>query len=114
MANFTNIFRIIESNVSASSLDIDLSAIIPNGQTVTLKVFGGAIPFQVSGSYIAIQWGDNSGGWNTIRAITREAEYLINREFIGNGVRRFRIVRNNTDIQARAMVAWIEGFIHDA
>jgi hypothetical protein len=114
LANKTNLFKVLENNIAAGVTDMDLGPIIANGKIAVIKSFGGAIPFNSDGSFIAIQWGDNTGGWNTIRVIVKEAEYTINREFQGNGVKRFRLVRKNTNPSTQPMIAWLEGFVHDA
>jgi len=100
--------------VNAGATDTNLSPIVPNGKSAVVLVFGGALLFEATGSYVALQWGDASGGWQTVRVIAKEGEYHLNREFIGDGVKRFRIVRRNTDTSARPIIAWIEGLIHDA
>lgn len=113
MASFTQIFLAPDTAVTALTTHVTQGDIIPNGVTAVLIKFGGAVPVNVTGSYVAIQWG-NGSSWQTIRAIARDGEYRVDREFLGDGVNRFRLIRANGDVANRVMVAWIEGYLKDA
>jgi hypothetical protein len=98
-----------DGTVAASTSTPTLSAIVPNGKRVLLQRFGGCSG--VTAGFCAIQWGDAAGGWTTIRAISGTAEFIINQEFTGNGVKRFRTVRQNDTTTAKYMAAWAEALV---
>lgn len=113
MAKKTDFFMMKDSAVAASTIDVDQLPIIPNGISVNLMTFGGTVPKPDAGSYVAIQWGSGAA-WETIRAISGTFEFTIEKEFVGNGVKRFRVVRENKEVSAHRMFAWAEGFLYDA
>ena len=89
------------------------SQIVPSGKVVRLKEFGGADPAIGDGidSIIALQWG-NSGSWATVRVVSGTSQsYTLNRDFTGNGVKKFRVVRMNKSVSTKILVYWIEALI---
>jgi len=105
----TRVDVIEDGSVAASSVVVKLSAIVPTGKRVLLQKFGGCSG--ATAGFCAIQWGDAAGGWTTVRAISGTCEFIINREFIGDGVKRFRTVRQNDTTTAKYMAAWAEALV---
>ena len=95
--------------VNAAITQTDLTPIIPIGKKVLLKRFGGCAG--ENAGFCAIQFGDNAGGWITIRALTGTYEFLVGTEFIGDGVKRFRIIRQNDSTAAKYMSAYLEALV---
>lgn len=109
----TRISLFFDTNVNANSTDLQLGAVVPNGRSVSIKRFGGSVPDGINGA-VALQWG-SGGSFTTIRAIQREMEFKELGEFVGDGVKRFRLARiNRQTLGAQAIVAWLEAVVHDA
>ena len=95
--------------VAAGSTQVDMTPIIPIGKIILLKRFGGCSG--ITAGFCAVQFGDSVGGWTTIRALTDTYEFPIGTEFIGNGVKRFRIIRQNDSTAAKYMSAYLEALV---
>lgn len=117
MAAKTSVNLIIENTVAQGATATDNSAIVPAGKTVRLVRFGGyerSISANTTG-IIALQWGQGAA-WETIRVGGGPTpfDFILNRTFIGDGAKRFRIVRQNRDpalSAAKEMVAWVEAVV---
>lgn len=107
--------KILDNAIAAGATDVHLFEIIPDGTRVKVVKFGGYERVTiVATGLIILQWGSNAGGWETIRAGGGPSpfEFLVNREFVGNGVKRFRIVRQNKDLLgSKEMAAWAEVYV---
>jgi hypothetical protein len=107
---------IVESAVAQGATDISLGTVIPNGETVRLLKFGGYERLLSSNTgIIALQIG-SGGTWQTIRAGGGGTpfEFELNKNYVGDGVKRFRLVLQNKDPAggpAKEMVAWIEAIV---
>lgn len=107
--------NIVKDNDVATGNTIDQSQIVPNGKTVVAKRFG-CIDVAINDgkdSVVVLQWGDTGSGWTTIRACSRNTEFLVNRTFVGDGSKRFRIIRMNKSAVTKTIVYWIEALILD-
>ncbi len=107
----TELFQMSENVISASTTDVNLTPIIPNGVTVRIQVFGGSDLGQ-AGNYYALQWGSAST-WQTIRAAGGTIEIPLNRAFKGDGVKRFRVIRVNEQASPKRIVVWVQGYIEN-
>lgn len=103
----------IDDPVAANTTNTRLSPIVPAGTEVTIKKFGCFVRASTEKAIVAIQWG-SGGSFQTIRAISGVFELNINRVFIGDGVKRFRIVRiNKTALETFEIAAWFEAMTRD-
>lgn len=117
MAAKTVINLIVENTVAQGATAISESAIVAAGKTVRLMRFGGyerSMSANTTG-IIALQWGQGAS-WETIRAGggSTPFDFVLNRTFIGDGSKKFRLVRQNRDpggTAAKEMVAWIEAVV---
>lgn len=113
MSSKQTIDVLIDSSVGASSTDVYESPIIPSGKTVRILSFGGMDPLVGDGigSIIALQWGKN-GAWKSIRAISGcTIEFDLKKDFIGDGEKKFRLIRMNKSNSSKVIGAWIDGVI---
>ena len=110
----TEIHLVKDDSVNASSTHITESPVVPNGKIVKLKKLGCIDPAIGDGldSIIVLQWG-TGGSWTTIRACSRNSEFIINRDFIGDGINKFRVLRMNESITPKVIVFWLEALIKD-
>ena len=103
-----------DSAVAGATTDTQLSAIVPTGQVVFLKSFGGSDVKNAGNdpdSIIAIQWGSGVS-WTTIRAGSGQFfETTVGAEFVGDGVKRFRLVRQNRASAAHPIGAWVTAVV---
>lgn len=111
MAKIT-VERFLDSSVAANTTDTQNTQAVPSGRSLRLKKFGGCIPYTLDGSFIALQWGSGST-WETIRCLCGSIEYVIDREFIGDGTKMFRVVRKNNGATAKNMAAWMDALVLD-
>lgn len=101
----------LDNSVGASSSLIDLGEIIPSGAVARLSNFGGYDPIGSDGvgSIISLQWGSGNS-WLTIR-VGGLGSFDFNWEkgvdFIGDGTKRFRIVRQNRSSVAKVISVWM-------
>ena len=106
---------VFDSSVNAGATDAQLSGIVPIGKTVRLLNFGGFDPLssdQVS-SIISIQWG-SAAGWSTIRAGGNGVFDIVfdkGKDFTGDGVKRFRLIRQNKSSIGKVLVVWASALI---
>lgn len=94
---------------------IQLMTPVPNGKTARLTSFGGYDPADNSGSIIALQWG-SADTWITIRAGGSgffDCLFGAGKDFIGDGAKCFRIVRQNKSSNDKPMIAWMGALIID-
>lgn len=103
-----------DSSIAAGVTDVQTTPSIPVGKKVRLQSFGGFDPSIGDGidSMIAIQWGAGTT-WQTIRAGGKVFEFQIGRDFLGDGAKRFRLVRQNKSASAKIIVAWLEALVMD-
>ena len=109
----TRISQFFDASVAAGATDTQTSAIVPTGKAVEIKVFGGSVPDGFN-AVVALQWGSAGGGFTTIRAVQREIEFANLGQFVGDGIKRFRLVRINRSAAAAVLVGWLEAIVHDA
>ena len=105
---------VIEGSAAVGN-NVTTFPIIPNGKTVRVRKFGGFDPDIGDNKcgFITLQWG-NGGGWETIRAGgCGSFEFVLLRDFVGDGVKRHRIIRTNNSVSAKDMVAWAESLVFD-
>ena len=88
-----------------------IGPIIPIGKVVRILKFGGSDGEESgSPSYVYLQWG-SAGAFKNVRVFPLRASShteVVMRDFVGDGVKRLRIVRENTSGVSRAIFAWIE------
>ena len=106
----TNIF----SNLAAASTDQTNLPAIPSGVAVTVTKFGGAdlnLGDGLSTGYL-LQWG-SGGAFTIVAAIALTGntfEYEMNQQFLGDGVKFFRITRQNNSAHSKICPCWLKGF----
>ena len=114
MAKKTLIEISTDDEVTAGSTEITVATgVVPNGKVARVKRFGGTTPRDADGieSLTLLQWG-SGGSWQTIRAFATSFEDIqLDREFVGNGAKTFRLVRVNRSTTDKPMIAWLEGLI---
>jgi hypothetical protein len=101
-----------DDEVAASATDIQSSAVVPNGKTVRVNKFGGSDrPTDGVGSWIVLQWGSGST-WDTIRAGSWGSFcFEVKRDFLGDGTKRLRLVRQNKSSTDKELFAFIEAVL---
>lgn len=103
---------VYDDSVPGGTTDIKMSAIIPSGRVIQLQSFGGCTPDIGDGidGQTALQWGSGTS-WQTIRAGTKSWDMLFKKDFLGDGSKRFRLVRKNNSTTSRPMVVWLEALV---
>lgn len=112
-----NMFQDYTIAAGLSPVVIVTGDIIASGKVVRMKRFGCAIIDTIGNlaeGYVAVQWG-SGGSWTTIRACKQIFEFTeINREFTGDGAKRFRIVGlNGSTLGTRIISYWFEARVGD-
>jgi len=93
--------------ISAGATEVWESAVIPSGKTFLMQeLFASSI----EGDYVVLQWG-SSGSWETVTGFYGIATRQIKKEFVGDGVKKFRVVRVNSGGSARRIFVELFGFI---
>jgi hypothetical protein len=97
------------ATVGAGATVIQESAVPPGGLKIQLKVFGGFDPVSGDGvsSMIGLQWGQG-GSWESL-AVGGHGFFektFIDRVLIGDGTKRFRLIRINRSPTAKNIYAW--------
>ena len=65
---------------------------VTSGARGIVQIFGAALPGQ---GLVELHWGDDIGGWDLIKAVAGGTyEYLMNEEYLGDGVKMFRVRRS--------------------
>lgn len=103
---------VIESAVNAGITETQLAPIIPVGKTVRLMNFGGFDPITSDGvsGIISLQYGNATDGWKLIRCGGNgffNIQWEKGKDFIGDGTKRFRIVRQNKSSNIKNIAAWV-------
>ena len=105
-----------EDNVTAGAPSITDSIVIPAGVVVTMKKFGCADPPTSGGigNIIKLRWGSVAGGFETILPCTLIYEFKdINRDVMGDGVKHFRISRENKGAGPKTIFVWFNALVRD-
>ena len=95
---------------SIQGIDLKTSQIVPTDKSIKIRCFGGCLPYTQDGSYIALQWG-SAGNWQTVRVGSGTFEFNINKTFIGDGIKQFRLIRNSNGQTSRQVFAWLDAII---
>lgn len=96
-------------NLSAGQTAVDSSPVIPSGTTIRISKFGAGAS---ASALVALQWGSGST-WETIRAYGLNGQSFgeaIDREFVGDGAKRLRVLRQNIWTGAAPVFVWVEAF----
>lgn len=106
---------IFDSSVNAGTNDIQQSGVIPAGKVVRLMNFGGFDPISSDGvsSILILQWGSGTT-WTTVRAGGNgffNIDWPKGKDFIGDGVKRFRLARQNKSSSNKSLVVWLYALI---
>lgn len=104
---------LFSDEISPATFSINESPIIPSGVMATLRNFGVSIPSNVIDGMAALEWGDTSGGWTTIRALAGTFEINMDRSFTGDGVKKFRLVRRHESANNKRIIAWADIFTEE-
>ena len=115
MALKTKYDLVYDDSIAASSTDIRTSPIVPDGRVVRVLNFGGYDPRSGDGisSFITLQFGSGSD-WQTIRAGGDgffDIKWEKGKDFTGDGIKRFRLIRQNKSTSAKIIVAWFIALI---
>ena len=111
----TDVHLVEQGSVAAGSDEVSTTPIVPLGKVVKVKKFGCMAPAlqAATWSYVILQWG-NGGGWETVRVCYGSTEFDVQRDFSGDGSKRFRLVRRNkSTTTALDMGAWVEALVKD-
>jgi hypothetical protein len=98
-----------DSSVAAGATDLQLSPVIAVGKTVKIINFGGFDPNigDSKDGIIALQWGSGTT-WKTIRAGGGATfDFKMDKDFVGDGVSRFRLARQNKSASAKPLIVWL-------
>jgi hypothetical protein len=103
------------TTIAGNTTDVEnVGPVIPAGKRVRLITFGAAdCGTDNEASITALQWGA-AGAWETIRAFGLahcSMEVRLDQDYIGDGTKRFRVVRKNQSSSSRIVLAWLEGFV---
>lgn len=95
-----------EDEINAGIEDKKQTPIVTNNKIVRIVELG----WSCASNDIAIfQWGDDLGGWETIRGGYGNMSFSnLFKDFIGDGVKRFQIIRNNNGGSPRPIIVWFE------
>lgn len=96
-------------------MDIWDSPVIPDGRVVTVKLFGGSVSDAGASApcKFALLWG-TAGSFTPVRGAMATMQWENLGDFVGDGSKHFRIVRENTQIAGdRPIMAWLEALVHD-
>ena len=96
----------------SSGNEVTLSPIVPNGKTVRLREFGGCAPNIGDGKdgFMGLQWGAGAS-WTTVAVGCHEFQRELRRDFQGDGVKRFRLVRMHESATNRYVIAWLDAVV---
>jgi len=104
-----------DSSVGPLGTEIRTDPIVPNGKVILLRKIGGCDPGigdNIDSLWI-VQWG-SGGSWESVRVGSGCTEFQIETTFVGDGVKRFRFVRQNKSLVAKSIVLWAEALLYDA
>lgn len=106
----TSIEIALDNSVAANTTDIQTSGIIANGREVILKEFSGSA---LGNDYCVVQWGSGAA-WTTIRASYGTFRFPLTASFVGDGAKRFRVLRINSDLStSRRIFIHISALVRD-
>jgi hypothetical protein len=110
------IYMSTDSNVGGSAYEETLlpASAIPVGTIARIVRFGGTdVPKgDAKGVVIALFWG-SGGTWQLVRAaglMGNVVDFEINRDFVGDGTKQFKVRRQNLSTSAKPIPVWLEGF----
>lgn len=117
MTDRTRVQIKFDTTVAAGVTDTQLSAIVPSGEVWNLQriIFAHADSGNnISGGF-QVDWGDAGGGWEFLYGayLTGSTyEIIVGRDFVGDGTKRLRCIRQNLDPAgaAKRMTLLIEAF----
>jgi len=104
--------ELIDSVPKSGGTAVWESDVIPTGKTFRLKVFGCYDPpvGDGTGSIVHLEYGEGAT-WETIRVIGYGTHnHEVNQEYVGDGVKKFRITRTNNSSKDKIIYTWFEGF----
>lgn len=113
MAQKTIIDLKAENVISGGSSSESMSPPVPSGIRATLTEFGGANIGSPEDAFFTLHWGHDSLSWELIRAGSGTFSFTLNKTFIGDGLKRFRLRRINNGLTSRTMIAWMEGVLQN-
>ena len=104
-----------DNPIAANTADFQVSGVVPSGRTVRLLNFGGYEVMVNDGltGIIALQWG-NGTTWKTVRAGGGgffDINFLKGKDFLGDGVKQFRLVRQNKSAVEKILAAWLVALV---
>ena len=96
----------LEDAVPANQSEGTVSPVLPAGKWVQINEYGGSAPNLAD--MFMIQWGSNAAGWQTIRAWYHQGNFTKERELIGDGNSKIRLMRYNSTGDAKPIFMWCE------
>ena len=100
-----------DGTVGAGATDLWTSPDVPDGQIWHVSKFGGGA---IRAALVALQvrTGVSPDVWKTIRAVAAPGsnEYEVNRDFVGDDVIKFRVVRRERSGEDQPIIFWLEGY----
>lgn len=103
---------LLEDAIAGGAFSIHTEPIVPSGVKVTVLNFGASVSPLLDRPQIALQWGSSGSGWTTIRALASTWDFQLNQTFVGDGNKRFRVVRRHEDTVTNQIIAvWANGVL---
>jgi len=103
-----------DSSVPPTTIGIDLTPILPIGETWQVVRFIFADPNNGDNISAGFQVDYGSGGtWEFVNGgylSGNTSEIILNKTFTGDGIKRFRAIRNNLSASAKTPLLIIEAF----
>ena len=114
MATKTVHDKSVLSVVTSGSTDYLETPVIPSGKMATVLHFGCAIPPGTDGTtgIVILEWGSGSS-WAIIKAFSSDADMKVNKDYLGDGTKKFRLGRYNMSSSSKPIAAWGEILVHD-
>jgi hypothetical protein len=104
------------SVVNAGTQDVHSFPVLASGERWVITKMGGCdirTTGENASSVYVLQWG-STGSWETVRLISLSGntiEYEIGREFEGDGVKSFRLIRiNKSATNNRELPVWLDAY----
>ncbi len=89
--------------VLKTSEDIKTYEVVPSGSIARIRSFGAASP----SVFVVLEWGQGSS-WDVVHAIYGYASPIISGDYIGDGVKAFRVRRINATSSDQNSFFWLD------
>jgi len=96
----------LDDTVPANQSEATVSPVLPAGKWAQINEYGGSS--SSLGDSFTVQYGSNAAGWTTIRAWYHQGNFTKERELIGDGNSKIRLVRQNSTAESKPIFMWCE------